>query len=77
MPIELPKTEVQNTQGFPANENSTFPNKSTVNVIIGSTVIIFVAAVVFSFVMKSSGQRLEVPMPTGQQQSQPVSPSSR
>jgi len=72
MPIELKKTEVKNSQGFPADEDGVFPNKSTINMIIGLTLLIVAATVVFALSMNHSGTKLNVPIPTSQQQSMPA-----
>jgi hypothetical protein len=40
MAIQQSNSRVESTEPFPANENSTFPSKSTVNSIIYTTIVI-------------------------------------
>ena len=51
MAIQQPESPVGRSETFPANENSSFPNKSTTNAIV--IMCIVVAAVVAIFAMMS------------------------
>jgi hypothetical protein len=54
MPIEMSKTRVDpDESSFPAYEDSIFPNKSTVRIIIYSTVIIALFGALLGFANRS------------------------
>ena len=71
MAIQQTSGQIESKQPFPANENSIYPPKSTVRIIVSLTLGIAVLALLFAVSSNHPGHQTDSVMPATQQQASP------
>jgi hypothetical protein len=72
MATQQSDAQVESKEPFPANENSTYPPKSTIRIIVSLTLGIAVLVMLFALSSNHPGHKADAPMPASQQQASPA-----